>query len=58
VVETYQLNRSPVMASNRLKRERFPGRIAGMLGIVAVIALGGAADPASCNPTQAWTIGI
>jgi hypothetical protein len=56
VVETYQLDRSPVLASNRLKRRTFPWALAGMLGIVAVIALGGAADPASLQPnTKAWT---
>ena len=55
VVETYQLDRSPVLASNRLKRRTFPWALAGMLGVVAVIALGGAADPASLQPnTKAW----
>ena len=43
------------MASNRLKRRTFPWALAGMLGVVAVIALGGAADPASMQPnTKAW----
>jgi hypothetical protein len=55
VVETYQLDRSPVLASNRLKRRTFPWALAGMLGVVTVIALGGAADPASLQPnTKAW----
>src|SRR4029079_14861459 len=55
VVETYQLDRSAVVASNRLKRRTFPWALAGMLGVVAVIALGGAADPASLQPnTKAW----
>ncbi len=55
VVETYQLDRSAVVASNQLKRRTFPWALAGMLGVVAVIALGGAADPASLQPnTKAW----
>src|SRR3954452_24744819 len=55
VVETYQLDRSAVSASNQLKRRTFPWALAGMLGVVAVIALGGAADPASLQPnTKAW----
>jgi hypothetical protein len=56
VVDTYQLDREPVLASNRLKRRTFPWALAGMLGVVTVIALGGAADPASLQPnTKAWT---
>lgn len=55
VVETYHLDRSAVSASNRLKRRTFPWALAGMLGVVVVIALGGAADPASLQPnTKAW----
>jgi len=55
VVETYQLDRAPVLKSNQLKRRTFPWALAGMLGVVAVIALGGAADPASLQPnTKAW----
>jgi len=55
VVDTYQLDREPVLASNRLKRRTFPWALAGMLGVVTVIALGGAADPASLQPnTKAW----
>jgi hypothetical protein len=55
VVETYQLDRAPVLASNQLKRRTFPWALAGMLGVVTVIALGGAADPASLQPnTKAW----
>lgn len=55
VVETYQLDRSAVLASNQLKRRTFPWALAGMLGVVTVIALGGAADPASLQPnTKAW----
>jgi hypothetical protein len=55
VVDTYQLDRAPVLESNRLKRRTFPWALAGMLGVVTVIALGGAADPASLQPnTKAW----
>jgi hypothetical protein len=55
VVDTYQLDRAHVLASNQLKRRTFPWALAGMLGVVAVIALGGAADPASLQPnTKAW----
>lgn len=55
VVETYQLDRAAVSASNRLKRRTFPWALAGMMGVVVVIALGGAADPASLQPnTKAW----
>jgi hypothetical protein len=55
VVETYQLDRAPVLKSNQLKRRTFPWALAGMLGVVAAIALGGAADPASLQPnTKAW----
>ena len=56
VVDTYQLDRSAVVASNQLKRRTFPWALAGMLGVVTVIALGGAADPASLQPnTKAWS---
>lgn len=55
VVDTYQLDREPVLASNQLKRRTFPWALAGMLGVVGVIALGGAADPASLQPnTKDW----
>jgi hypothetical protein len=55
VVETYQLDRAPVLKSNQLKRRTFPWALAGMLGVVAIIALGGAADPASLQPnTKVW----
>src|SRR3954471_24168131 len=55
VVETYQLARPAVAASTQWKRRTFPWALAGMLGGVAVIALGGPADPASLQPnTKAW----
>ncbi len=55
VVETYQFDPPPVAASNRLKRKTFPWALAGMLAVVVIIALGGAADPATMRPnTRAW----
>ncbi len=55
VVETYQLDPAIVIASNRLKRRTFPWALMGMLAVVGIIALGGAADPATLQPnTQAW----
>jgi hypothetical protein len=47
VVETYGLDPRLVIRSNQLKRKTFPWALLGMLAIVVVIALGGAADPAS-----------
>jgi hypothetical protein len=44
VVETYRLDRALVVASNRLKRQTFPWVLAGMLVVIGVVALGGAAD--------------
>jgi membrane associated rhomboid family serine protease len=56
VVETYSLDPAPARASSRLKRRAFAVALAGMLTVVAVIALGAAADPATRRPnTQAWT---
>lgn len=55
VVEAYGLDAGFVERSRRLKRAAFPYALLGMLGVVAVVALGGAADPASGRPgTQAW----
>ncbi len=55
VVETYGLNSSYIDESRRLKRKAFPFALLGMLGVVAIVALGGAADPASGRPgTEAW----
>ena len=55
VVETYALDASYIDRSRRLKRSAFPFALLGMLGVVAIVALGGAADPASGRPgTQAW----
>jgi hypothetical protein len=55
VAETYRLDRTIVDASNHLKRRTFPWALAGTLAVVAIIALGGAADPATGRPnTQLW----
>jgi hypothetical protein len=56
VVETYKLDPIAVRSSTRLKRKTFPWALGGMLAVVAIIALGGAADPATGRPgTAAWT---
>ena len=47
VVETYKLDSVYVRRSNQLKRQAFPFALINMLLIVGVLALGGAADPAS-----------
>jgi hypothetical protein len=55
VVETYQFDPSIVAMSNRLKRQTFPWALAGMLAVIVIIALGGAADPATMRQnTKAW----
>jgi MFS family permease len=54
VVETYRLDFAAVRASNGLKRRTFPWALAGMLTVVAMIALGAAADPATGLDTGAW----
>jgi len=47
VVEVYGLDDRFVARSAKLKRSAFPFAMAGMLAIVAIVALGGAADPAA-----------
>ena len=47
VSETYRLNDSFARRSNALKRKTFPWAVFGMLTVVVITALGGAADPAS-----------
>jgi len=47
VVETYGLEGQLIARSTRLKRAAFPLALVGMLAVVAIVALGGAADPAS-----------
>ena len=55
VVETYRFDPVIVRNSNRLKRRTFPWALAGMLAVVGIIALGGAADPSTGRPdTAAW----
>lgn len=45
VSETYRLEPTFVARSNRLKRSTFPHAVVSMLTVVAMTALGGAADP-------------
>lgn len=47
VSETYRLDESFARRSNDLKRKTFPWAVFGMLTVVVITALGGAADPAS-----------
>ena len=55
VVEAYGLDAGLVERGRRLKRGAFPFALAGMLGVVAIVALGGAADPATGRPgTRGW----
>jgi len=55
VSETYGLDRSFIVRSTNLKRRTFPWAVLGMLTVVGVVALGGAADPASGRTgTEAW----
>jgi hypothetical protein len=55
VSETYRLDMSRVARSNQLKRRAFAVALVGMLVVVGIIALGGAADPATGRQnTQAW----
>jgi len=55
VVETYGLDSEYIERSRTLKRRAFPFALLGMLAVVAIVALGGAADPASGRPgTQHW----
>jgi hypothetical protein len=55
VVETYKLDPAAVRSSTQLKRRTFPWALGGMLAVVAIISLGGAADPATGRPgTAAW----
>ncbi len=47
VVETYGLPASFIARSKQIKRASFPFALIGMLSVVAIVALGGAADPAA-----------
>jgi hypothetical protein len=50
VSETYSLAPEFTARSNRLKRQTFPHAVIGMLTVVGITALGGAADPAAQLP--------
>ncbi|MDZ4820721.1 MAG: hypothetical protein SGJ20_17280 [Planctomycetota bacterium] len=57
VVETYSLDRSLLQRSQQLKRSTFPWAISSMLGVVGLVALGGAADPGTGMPNTAdWVM--
>jgi hypothetical protein len=57
VTETYRLDAGRVAEANRLKRRAFAVALVGMLAVVGIIALGGAADPATGRAgTRAWTV--
>lgn len=47
VVETYGLEAAFVDRAKGLKRAAFPLAVVGMLAVVGIVALGGAADPAT-----------
>jgi hypothetical protein len=47
VAETYGLGAAIIERGRRLKRAAFPFAVAGMLAVVGIVALGGAADPAT-----------
>ncbi len=47
VVEAYGLDEAFIARTTKLKRSAFPYALVGMLAIVAIVALGGAADPAA-----------
>lgn len=55
VAETYSLDEAFIERSKQLKRKAFPWAVSGMLAVVVIVALGGAADPASGRPgTEDW----
>jgi len=55
VADTYRLDDGFDLRSRQLKRRAFPLALLGMLAVVGIVALGGAADPASGRPgTAAW----
>jgi hypothetical protein len=57
VVETYRLNPELVARSMRLKRKAFPWALCAMLMMLGIVALGGAADPATGRPgTEGWVL--
>lgn len=55
VVETYGLSAGLIDRAKGIKRAAFPWSVIGMLAVVGIVALGGAADPATGRPgTQDW----
>lgn len=57
VAETYRLDHAYVEQSQQLKRQSFPWMLAGILAVLAVIALGAASDPATGRKgTDAWVV--
>jgi hypothetical protein len=56
VVETYGLDAALIGRSKRLKRGAFPFAVIGMLSMVGIVALGGAADPGGglAAGSRAW----
>jgi len=54
-VETYGLSAALTQRAKAIKRSAFPWSVIGMLAVVGIVALGGAADPATGRPgTQNW----
>lgn len=53
VCEAYELDPKYVMESTKLKRSTFPWSISGVFAILAIVALGAAADPGTLRPTTA-----
>jgi hypothetical protein len=53
VCETYGISGELAERSTRLKRGTFPWSLAGILAIIAVVALGAAADPSGANWSRA-----
>lgn len=55
VVETYGLSAALIQRAKAIKRAAFPWSVVGMFAVVGIVALGGAADPATGRPgTQNW----
>lgn len=55
VVETYGLSDAFIGRAKALKRAAFPRSVIGMLAVVGIVALGGAADPSTGRPgSQDW----
>ena len=55
VVETYRLSDNFIWRSKAIKRKSFPFALFGMLSVVGIVALGGAADPAAGRRgSEAW----